>query len=340
MQCLKELNIEYLRQRNLMQIESRLIRIIGDGNVYKKQDLLKHFSSEKELNKTINNIKSYGLNFIQEGNHYQLENFLEFLSESNIYNHLSELECSRNIGISVKDILSSTSREFNPSDIDAKQIQVSLAEYQTSGRGRQNRTWISPFASGICLSVYQQVTYANFPVGLSVFIGIELIKCLKKLKLRRLRIKWPNDIYIKDRKLGGLLVELHQINSQTLVANVGLGINYKLPKINSWGENLEVKPIDISEIEESTYLSRNFLAAHFINSITNSLLSFNENSLKIIQSDWRDLDLLFNKELTIKVGKQIIKGINKGIDGEGRLILETNGMLKTIVSGHIISQNI
>ena len=58
--------------------------------------------------------------------------------------------------------------------------------------------------------------------------------------------------------------------------------------------------------------------------------------MKITQSDWRDFDMLFNKELTIKVGKQIIKGINKGIDGEGRLILETNGVVETVVSGHII----
>ena len=276
-----------------MLIESRLIRIIGDGNVYKKQELLKHFASEKEFNKTIKNIKSYGLNLIQEGNHYQLENSLEFLSESNIYSHLSELGCTHNIFISVKDILRSTSIEFNPNDINAEQTQVSLAEYQTSGRGRENRTWISPFASGICLSVYQQVTYANFPVGLSVFIGIELIKCLKKLRFRRLRIKWPNDIYVKDRKLGGLLVELHRTNSQTLVANVGLGINYKLPETNNWGGNTEINPIDISEIQESTYISRNLLAAHFINSIANSLLSFNGDSLKITRSDWIDLDMLF-----------------------------------------------
>ena len=45
--------------------------------------------------------------------------------------------------------------------------------------------------------------------------------------------------------------------------------------------------------------------------------------------------MLLNKELTIKVGNQIIKGINKGIDDEGRLILETNGLVKTVVSGHI-----
>tara|TARA_Y100000758_G_scaffold288201_1_gene240115 strand:- start:126 stop:1088 length:963 start_codon:yes stop_codon:yes gene_type:complete len=319
-----------------MQIESRLIRIIGDGNVHKKQELLKHFTSEKELNNTINSIKSYGLDLIQEGNYYQLEKSLEFLSESNIYNHLSELGCSNNLCISVKDIVISTSKEFNPSNIHGKQIKVSLAEYQSSGRGRQNRTWISPFASGICLSVYQQVTYANFPVGLSVFIGIELIKCLKKLGLRRLRIKWPNDLYFKERKLGGLLVEMHQSNSDILVANVGLGINYKLPEKESWTENVDFKPIDLSQIKGSSHLNRNLLAAHFINSITNSLLSFNGDSLNITQSDWRNLDMLFNKELKIQVGSQIIRGINKGIDGEGRLILETSGKTKTIVSGHII----
>ena len=320
-----------------MLVESRLIRIIGDGNVYKKQELLKHFTSEKELHNTINRIKSYGLNLIQEGNHYQLENSLEFLSDSKIYNHLGELGYSHKLCISVKDIVRSTSKEFNPSDIDAKEIKVSLAEYQSSGRGRQSRTWTSPFASGICLSVYQEVAYANFPVGLSVFIGVELIKCLKKLGLRGLRIKWPNDLYYKERKLGGLLVELHQSTSCTLVANVGLGINYKLPLIESWGRNIDFKPIDLFQITGSCYLNRNLLSAHFINSITNSLLSFSENTLRNTQSDWRNLDMLFDKELKIQVGSQIIKGINKGIDGEGRLILKTNGKTKTIVSGHIIS---
>ena len=319
-----------------MQIESRLIRIIGDGDVYKRQELLKHFTSEKEFNKTIDSIKSYGLNLIEEGDHYQLEKSLEFLNDSNIYNHLSELGCGHNLCISVKDIVRSTSKEFNPSNIHGKQINVSLAEYQTSGRGRQNRTWISPFASGICLSVYQQVTYANFPVGLSVFIGVELIKCLNKLGLRGLRIKWPNDLYFKERKLGGLLIELHQSISGTFVANVGLGINYKLPRIENWGRNLDLKPIDLSQIKGSSYLTRNLLAAHFINSITNSLSSFNVDSLRVIQSDWHDLDMFFNKELKIQVGSQIIKGINRGIDGEGRLILETNGQTKIIVSGHII----
>ena len=319
-----------------MQIESRLIRIIADGNVYKKQELLQHFTSEKELNKTINNIKSYGLNIIEDSNHYYLESSIDFLDKSNIYNHLSEFGCVLNLFISLKEIVNSTSKEFDPTDIDAKEIKVSLAEYQTSGRGRQLRTWISPFASGICLSVYQQVTYANFPVGLSVFIGIELIKCLKKIGLKGLRIKWPNDLYYKERKLGGLLVELHQNSSGSLVVNVGLGINYKLPVTENWEKNLGLKPIGISQIKGSAHLNRNLLAAHFINSITSSLLNFNGDSLKNTQSDWHALDMLFDKELEIQVGSQIIKGTNKGIDGEGRLILETNGVIKTIVSGHIV----
>ena len=319
-----------------MQIESLLIRIISDGNTHKKQELLKHFTSEKELNKTIKKIKSYGLNFIEEGDNYRLESPLELLSKSKIYSHLNNLDCASNLLISVKDIVRSTSREFNPNHVSEKEIKVSLAEYQTSGRGRQQRAWISPFASGVCLSVYQEVTYVNFPVGLSVFIGIELLKSLKNLGLRKLRIKWPNDLYFKEKKLGGLLVELHQSRFGTLVANVGLGVNYKLPAIENWGENLDFKPIDISQVKGSSNLNRNLLTAHFINSIIKSLSSFNGNSLKIIQSDWRYLDMLFNKELKIQVGSQIIRGINRGIDGEGRLILEKNGKTKTIVSGHII----
>ena len=173
-------------------------------------------------------------------------------------------------------------------------------------------------------------------VGLSVFIGVQLIKSLKKLGLKRLRIKWPNDLYFKERKLGGLLVELHQSRFGTLIANVGLGVNYKLPAIENWAANLDHQPVDLFQVKGGSRLNRNLLAAHFINSIINSLLSFNGNSLKMIQSDWYDLDILLNKELKILVSSQIIRGINKGIDGEGRLILEENGETKTIVSGHII----
>ena len=128
-----------------MQIESLLIRIISDGNTHKKQELLNHFTSEKELNKTIKKIKSYGLNFIEEGDNYRLESPLELLSKSKIYSHLNNLDCASNLLISVKDIVRSTSREFNPSDVSEKEIKVSLAEYQTSGRGRQQRTWIFSF---------------------------------------------------------------------------------------------------------------------------------------------------------------------------------------------------
>ena len=110
-----------------MHNESRLIRIIADGNVYEKKDLLQHFTSEKGLNKTINNIKSYGLNLIEEGNRYQLEDSIEFLRKSKIYDHLSVLGCAQNIFISVKNIVESTSREFDTSDISTKEIKVSLA---------------------------------------------------------------------------------------------------------------------------------------------------------------------------------------------------------------------
>jgi len=85
-----------------MQIESRLIRIIADGNVYEKKDLLQHFTSEKELNKTINNIKSYGLNLIEIDNRYQLDDSIEFLRKSKIYDHLSALGCVQNFSFQSK----------------------------------------------------------------------------------------------------------------------------------------------------------------------------------------------------------------------------------------------
>ena len=322
-----------------MKNELSIIRKIADGSPHNKNDLLKLTLSESQLLRTIRNIKEMGLSIKEENNCYRLDTPLELLNESIFYSHLKQLNNLKNIEISVDEILESTSDKFNPYDIDDKSIKVSIAEYQSSGRGRENRPWFSPFGSGICFSIFQEIPKIKSPIGLSVFLGIKILDCLENLGLKGIKVKWPNDFYFNNKKLGGLLIELNQNSSDNLVATVGLGINYLLPSNLHWDDILSHSAIDIHSIKGDMAIGRNFLAANLINTMIDSLDSFNDESLKDLQLVWRNLDMLFGQQLKIQVGDDIYQGIDSGIDNQGQLILDDNGISQKVISGHILEWN-
>ena len=319
-----------------MKNELSIIRKIADGSPHNKNDLLNLTPSESQLSRTIRNIKEMGLSIKEENNCYRLDTPLELLNESIFYSHLKQLNNLKNIEISVDEILESTSDKFNPYDIDDKSIKVSIAEYQSSGRGRENRPWFSPFGSGICFSIFQEIPKIKSPIGLSVFLGVKILDCLENLGLKGIKVKWPNDFYFNNKKLGGLLIELNQNSSGNLVATVGLGINYLLPSNHKWDGTLLHSAIDIYSIKGDIEIGRNFLTSNLINLVINSLDSFNDESLKDLQLVWRNLDMLFGQQLKIQVGDDIYQGVDSGIDSQGQLILDDNGISRKVISGHIL----
>ena len=87
--------------------------------------------------------------------------------------------------------------------------EVMLAEYQTAGRGRRGRAWLAPPGGSICLSF--SWTFKDVPEGLSALglvIGVCELRALRELGMTHAKLKWPNDVLVDDRKLGGVLIEL------------------------------------------------------------------------------------------------------------------------------------
>ncbi|MBE8168678.1 MAG: biotin--[acetyl-CoA-carboxylase] ligase, partial [Shewanella sp.] len=107
---------------------------------------------------------------------------------------------------------------------------VCIAEYQSAGRGRRGRTWISPYASHLYCSLYW-----NFPkgmaqvMGLSLVVGCSLATVLDNMGLTDVAVKWPNDVYLQNRKLAGILVEMSgQADGECQVV-IGTGVNLSMP---------------------------------------------------------------------------------------------------------------
>ena len=111
-----------------------------------------------------------------------------------------------------------------------------LAEYQTQGRGQQQRSWTAPFASSVLLSYKKTFDKTYSLEGFSVLVG----QCLQQILLRRfpslsLHCKWPNDIYCQGKKLAGVLVESTTMGEvQTIVVGVGLNVVYPVDNHPYW----------------------------------------------------------------------------------------------------------
>lgn len=102
------------------------------------------------------------------------------------------------------------------------------AEQQTHGRGRHERRWLTPLGGGIALSVawpYALLPGGRSPAALSLRVGVALAQACARLGVRNVRLKWPNDLVVDGRKLGGILIEG---GAAGLV--VGVGLNHAFPQ--------------------------------------------------------------------------------------------------------------
>ncbi|WP_274873643.1 biotin--[acetyl-CoA-carboxylase] ligase, partial [Serratia marcescens] len=98
-------------------------------------------------------------------------------------------------------------------------------------RGRQ---WISPFGANLYLSMFWRLEQGPAAaMGLSLVIGMVMAEVLQRLGAADVRVKWPNDLYLNDRKLAGILVELTGKTGDAAQLVIGAGINLAMRDTNA-----------------------------------------------------------------------------------------------------------
>jgi BirA family biotin operon repressor/biotin-[acetyl-CoA-carboxylase] ligase len=211
-----------------------------------------------------------------------------------------------------------------------------LAEYQTAGRGRRGRTWLAPPGGAICLSfswVFAEVPRDLGALGL--VIGVCALQALQRLGVVGVGLKWPNDLLIKDRKLGGILIELRAESSGPACVVIGIGLNVALgapllEQIAATG----LAPVDLVSAGLKG-ARRNAVAAGLISSFVEGLLEFERDGLKGFVQRWMDADVLRGRPVAVTGATGFTKGVARGIDLEGALLVETPQGLLRFISGDV-----
>ena len=288
--------------------------------------------------KQLQKLESMGLQIESiKGRGYRLPQGFELLDEKSIK---AELEVS--VSKQLKDLylhqsLDSTNKEAN--QLNQKQTHtisgtVILSEYQTMGRGRRGKNWVSPFAANLYLSIVWDFDQgASALQGLSLAIGVAVSRALKQLKVEGVQLKWPNDIYINNKKLGGILLEMVGDPAGQCTVIIGIGINHSMPERS--GEEIDQAWTDLSTVS-SHPVSRNSLAAFIVNHCFDVLDDYQQKGFADYQDEWQAMDAFKETQAVVSTVNQSTVGKPVGVDEFGGLKMKlASGEIKTFIGGEL-----
>jgi BirA family transcriptional regulator, biotin operon repressor / biotin---[acetyl-CoA-carboxylase] ligase len=237
----------------------------------------------------------------------------------------------------VKDTLDSTNSEAERLlNANHRTPFVVFANKQENGRGRLGRKWHSPATGNLYLSVAfrPKLPARELPVS-SLWFGLRICQFLRKTTGLALQIKWPNDLLLDGRKVGGMLAEakIDVDCIRGLIFGLGLNVNARrkhFPK--------SIARLSCSLAESSDHSIRlHELASGLVQCIIKTYDEFADGSdPAVLRKEWQEIDALRNQSITARCGKETLVGSVRGIDANGALLLRlNNGKLRKLRSADV-----
>jgi len=213
---------------------------------------------------------------------------------------------------------------------DDSRCVVALAEEQTQGRGRRGRSWHSPAGANLYLSLGWRF---HGPVdrlsGLSLAIGAMLAEVIARDFEVDLALKWPNDLFHGERKLGGVLIELLGEQNGVIPVVAGIGLNVNMPL--EAAESIQRPWTDLATARGSQ-LDRNSLAAQLINQLASGLTDIAGGGMGGWLQQWRQRDFLHGRQVLVE-GYPTVAGKAAGVDQHGALLVNTETGQSVVAGG-------
>lgn len=306
----------------------QLVKILSDGEFHSGEQIGAELGmSRAAINKYMQTLRDWGLDvFTVPGKGYSLPAPIQLLDEQSIKQRLTEGR------VTVLPVIDSTNQYLMERLEQLQSGDACVAEYQQAGRGRRGRQWFSPFGANLYLSMFWRLEQGPAAaIGLSLVIGIVMAEVLHKLGAEGVKVKWPNDLYLNDRKLAGILVELTGKTGDAANVVIGAGINLSMREPDSNVVNQQWANLADSGIA----IDRNELVPCLLSTLRESLIQFEQQGLAPFVSRWRKLDNFIDRPVKLLIGEQQIHGIARGIDKQGALLLDQDGVLKPFIGGEI-----
>jgi BirA family biotin operon repressor/biotin-[acetyl-CoA-carboxylase] ligase len=238
--------------------------------------------------------------------------------------------------LEVLDTVESTNRTLmHRAALDAPHASCVVADLQTQGRGRRGRTWHGALGGSLTFSLlwrFQQG--AGFLSGLSLAVGVALMRALKAYGVEDAGLKWPNDVLHNYRKLAGVLIELQGDMHGPTAAVIGIGLNVKLPA--AVRDRIDQAAVDLFSIGGASLLGRNQLLAHILVHMADVLQEFESEGFSGLREEWVGYHAYHGRNVRMMLpGGTYEEGCVSGVAEDGSLLLATPAGTKRFASGEI-----
>ncbi|OOE87064.1 MULTISPECIES: bifunctional biotin--[acetyl-CoA-carboxylase] ligase/biotin operon repressor BirA [unclassified Salinivibrio] len=306
-----------------------LITRLSDGEFHSGEMLGEALGMTRAaISKHIKVLQSWGLDIYRvQGKGYCLSQPIELLDEAWLSAH-TDIPA-----LAVIPVIDSTNQHLMERVGQLSPGSVCLAEYQQQGRGRRGRAWQSPFGSNLYLSMYWRLDAGPAAaMGLSLVVGVAMTKALHDLGAPGVKVKWPNDLYYQDKKLAGILVEMTGQTGDAAHIVIGMGLNLGMGA--HLNDNIDQPWAKLAQAC-SPMPARNTLAANLIDRLKASLIAYEQQGMASILADWPQLDNFIGRPVKLLMGDRQVKGIERGIDEHGALLLEVDGNITPYLGGEI-----
>lgn len=313
-----------------------LIDRLSDGNFHSGEVLAGELGvSRTAIWKQIQTLGGYGLDiFCVRGKGYCLSRPLELLRAADIETAI-DAEARREIkGIEVFFITDTTNGQLmSRAGLPGFHGSAVVAEFQTAGRGRRGRHWLSPLGAGICLSVaWHFDTQPESMAALSLAAGVAVVRSLHEHGLVEARLKWPNDIICEGKKLGGILLETRGEMAGPCDVVMGIGVNYSLPE-------QAIRTIDqpVTDVYSSLPrpVTRNALCGTIVGNAVRMFREFSHGGFAAFIDQWRQYDGYAGKQATLYMHDRAYTGTVLGVTQNGLLQMSVREKVYQFANGEL-----
>lgn len=211
---------------------------------------------------------------------------------------------------------------------------VLAVELQTAGRGRIGRTWHSGLGNALTFSLLWRFDCGlNALSGLSLAVGVAILRALHRFGADSLRLKWPNDILAPQGKLGGVLIEAQGDMLGPSAVVIGVGLNCTLP--GSVEQRIDQPASALDEVC-ATLPTRNQLLAAVLQELAQALDEFTKNGFAVLRSEWEQYHAQQDLPIRLQMPDgSSVSGIARGVSDSGELCVEIGGVVRRFNSGEV-----
>lgn len=213
-----------------------------------------------------------------------------------------------------------------------------VAELQTQGRGRRGRTWQAGLGASLTFSLLWRFECGAAGLsGLSLAVGVALIRALRELGLAEAKLKWPNDVLVSQQnqqeKLAGILIELQGDMEGPSAAVIGIGININLPA--QLRQQID-QPVTDVQTALGKPINANVLLGHILKQLGTVLSTFEQNGFEPLRDEWTQAHAYHQQAVRMLMadGRELLGTVN-GVALDGVLLVQTAQGEQRFSSGEI-----